>query len=279
MKKTTLIALFAFLTTSLSNAQIIDSENFESTALDLLPTNWTTTTTTIQIFKVPDFKVSDIHKGCNDTKSVISNLYTNNQDFSLTSPTYTNLTSSTIKVSYQLRVFIHDTSTPVSSSFGTISLFYSLDNGTNWTSLGTVDNTNFTPQTNCQTIEYILPAANIVSNSQLKFKWNALYSGTGDYDLSIDNFKVEYSGTASTRELNKSNLQVYPNPVGQQLNIDYDLNIIKLSIFDLSGRNIGVYSSNESINSIDVSSLNSGTYLLNIEAADHSESTIKFVKK
>lgn len=50
-------------------------------------------------------------------------------------------------------------------------------------------------------------------------------------------------------------------------------------LFDLIGSQIGEISNSENLNSIDDSNLSTGTYLLNIQAEDNSQSTIFFIKK
>lgn len=58
------------------------------------------------------------------------------------------------------------------------------------------------------------------------------------------------------------------------LNIDYSSAISKITIFDLVTRKIGEISNSGNLNSIDDSNLSTGTYLLNIQAEDNSQSTI-----
>ena len=50
-------------------------------------------------------------------------------------------------------------------------------------------------------------------------------------------------------------------------------------LFDLIGSQIGEFSNLGNLNSIDVSNLSTGNYLLNIQAEDNSQFTIKFIKK
>ena len=63
------------------------------------------------------------------------------------------------------------------------------------------------------------------------------------------------------------------------LNIDYSSTISKFIISDLIGSQIGEFSNLGNLNSIDVSNLLTGNYLLNIQAEDNSQFTIKFIKK
>ena len=85
--------------------------------------------------------------------------------------------------------------------------------------------------------------------------------------------------SAATPTLDLANLSIYPNPVSDKLNINYKENISNLTVYDLSGRSVKSLTTNNSNNSIDVSDLKSGTYLLRIETENKNVSTVKFIKK
>ena len=71
------------------------------------------------------------------------------------------------------------------------------------------------------------------------------------------------------------NIDVYPNPVSDFLNVKSALKIERFSVFDISGKNINV-KMNE--NRIDVRTLPAGAYIINIETKD-GKTTKKFIKK
>lgn len=98
-----------------------------------------------------------------------------------------------------------------------------------------------------------------------------------NYGQALD-FTINIVSSASVKPLDLANLRIYPNPVKEILNIDYKEDISKLTVYDLSGRLIKTYNKNQSNNSIDVSELKSGTYLLNIETQSKNVSTVKFIK-
>lgn len=272
MKKFTLFIIY-LITFSL-NAQVIVSEDFENIEINELPVGWSSNDGTgLSTF------VDDYYGGCDDNQYVSNNLYNLQPLLLLTTPNYTNLSPLPKEVSYQLRIYDYYDETPVDYNFGTITFSYSMDNGSSWTSLGVISNANFTPTVACQEVSYIYPGSLIAAQINLKFKWELSYSGVGDYEVLIDNFMLSESPTASISELDKSKLKVYPNPVTDVLNIDYDLPISKLTIYDLLGRNIGEFSNTDNLNSLNVTNLSLGTYLLRIEAEDNSQSTIKFIKK
>ena len=98
----------------------------------------------------------------------------------------------------------------------------------------------------------------------------------------FDNIFVEFSNAAalSTNELTDNNIRissiaVYPNPTTDVLNIKSEAKINKVSVTDVTGRNIDV-KLNE--NTVDVRHLPAGTYLISIETKD-GLTTEKFIKK
>ena len=109
---------------------------------------------------------------------------------------------------------------------------------------------------------------------KLDFTYN-----TGDWEVILDDFKIVQAAAASTPSLDLANLSVYPNPVSDRLNIDYKENISNLTVYDLSGRSVKSLTTNNSNNSIDVSDLKSGIYMLRIETENKDVSTVKFIKR
>lgn len=258
-----------------SNAQtVVVSENFETTDLYDLPAGW---------FSAGDFfyntYVDDYYGGCNDLQSLITNLYEPETSLYLTSPNYLNLNSTPKLVTFGLRIFDYDEEAPFALNFGTINFAYSSDNGITWGNLTPITNDSFTPLFDCQTISFTIPGSVITSLGSLKFKWEADYSGIGDYEIFIDNFLVTEEPTASNNEIDKSQLIVYPNPVLDLLHIEYATDVKKIQIYDLLGRQVYELNYDQNKLSVDVSDLASGTYLLKLETVDNKQTSIKFIKK
>jgi len=93
---------------------------------------------------------------------------------------------------------------------------------------------------------------------------------SGEYTLGIiDNATVsEY----------KNNLEIYPNPVMDELRIiDYELQIDEIKVFDISGKEIIQNSKFKIQNSLDVTCLAPGTYILEITSKEN-KSYKKFIK-
>ena len=274
MKKITIISIIAFIHSFNSNAQIRVSENFESVEQNGIPENWTT-----HGFYLYTSYVTNYYDGCNDSNAVVTNLFNEDEDpLMLITPNYTQFTNESKTVSYQLRIFEFNSFEPVNYNFGNLIFSYSTDNGETWIPLGTVNNSNYIPSIDCETITYTIPASDISTAGNLKFRWDSTYSGEGDYEIIIDNFEVEepIGAAAAIQELDKSNLNIYPNPASNLLHIDYILPISHLKVVDMLGRNVKELNNSTSIN---ITDLSAGTYLLTIKAEDNSQSTIKFVKK
>lgn len=82
--------------------------------------------------------------------------------------------------------------------------------------------------------------------------------------------------TASSAEFFKENFTIYPNPVVDVLNITSinELNVKEVRIIDMTGK---VLNSGKQLETIDVSGLASGVYLIEIESNEGS-ATSKFIK-
>nr|WP_297309092.1 choice-of-anchor J domain-containing protein [uncultured Flavobacterium sp.] len=102
--------------------------------------------------------------------------------------------------------------------------------------------------------------------------------GTSDvFSMEIDDVEIVASETASNEEFFKENFTLYPNPVSNELNINAEngLELIEVSIFDLTGRKVKSFQNEKTLN---VSDLASGTYIINIKT-NEGTGTSKFIKK
>ncbi|MCB9285396.1 MAG: S8 family peptidase [Lewinellaceae bacterium] len=98
-----------------------------------------------------------------------------------------------------------------------------------------------------------------------------LQSGSQDFSLIINRTPSDPSSTNSINTFEEG-ITVYPNPVGNVLNIDFDTEQygpIKISIFAITGQNqIDAYFDSQDAISIDVSNLPKGIYFLQIQNED-----------
>ena len=79
-------------------------------------------------------------------------------------------------------------------------------------------------------------------------------------------------------DLDLAKLKYYPNPVDNILNISYIEEIVKVEVFDLKGRMILDRQFEDTNVSVDLSTLSSGTYMVNVKTRE-SNQFVKIVKK
>lgn len=130
----------------------------------------------------------------------------------------------------------------------------SLDNGSTWTSLDTVQHLGV----RCSDA-------------------NTCYSGGFNTSSTVGGmFKLSGSlGTNDLTNVKAKSINIYPNPTKGEINIKTDKKIKSSTVFDLSGK-ILLQSSSEKVN---ISSFAKGTYLVKVEFADGSTKTEKVIKE
>ncbi|AEH02797.1 T9SS type A sorting domain-containing protein [Lacinutrix sp. 5H-3-7-4] len=171
MKKITLFTLLMF-SVSLAFAQVGFSEDFDSGT----PAGWT------------DSYANTGSETCSGS-SERDNLYSGSASGNLTSPNYVGQSNGTdLTVSFDYKVVNWSAATVATAAdFGTAELQYSLDDGTTWTTVLTIDDTNHVVANTCATMMAVIPAASLPSGSDVKIQiantWNA-----GDYYFYVDNF-------------------------------------------------------------------------------------------
>lgn len=92
----------------------------------------------------------------------------------------------------------------------------------------------------------------------------------------LDN--IVWDEALSTTEFNSNAFTYYPNPVKDVLNLAYEKNITKVTVYNVLGQEIMVKNTSNNQSQVDMSSLASGTYLVKVNA-DDSEKTFKVIKQ
>jgi beta-glucanase (GH16 family) len=82
----------------------------------------------------------------------------------------------------------------------------------------------------------------------------------------IDYVRVYQNNALSTNDISSNSYRVYPNPTSSEINIQSDINISHIELYDLLGKLI--IKESKLPHSINVSSLNPGLYVLNIYSAN-----------
>ncbi|WP_228853002.1 T9SS type A sorting domain-containing protein [Aegicerativicinus sediminis] len=99
---------------------------------------------------------------------------------------------------------------------------------------------------------------------------------SADGDLEIDRIVFSNDATLSSKDLQLSYIQFYPNPAKERLFIKTEDALEAVDIFDVTGKN--VLTSNHFRDSIDISTLNRGLYLVKITAVNQSIMVKKLIK-
>lgn len=87
-----------------------------------------------------------------------------------------------------------------------------------------------------------------------------------------------YPSVLSKEDFAFNQLKVYPNPVRDILNFSFDKEIITVSIYNLLGQEVATKSMNTNQDSIDISHLTSGTYLIKV-ISGVGVKTLKIIKE
>ena len=104
----------------------------------------------------------------------------------------------------------------------------------------------------------------------------AASGGTHPSTIYIDNVYFYKEGTASINDI-KINVNVYPNPVKDILNVISAESIDVVRIFDLNGRVVKQATPNKANFDMDVANLSKGVYLVKLNAGN-KEATTKLIK-
>lgn len=107
---------------------------------------------------------------------------------------------------------------------------------------------------------------------------------TGDYYVVVSNENCTATSTCitvtelGTGEFGRDPFRIYPNPVNDVLNIEYDTILTQVEVFNMIGQRL--ISKNGSVTSmqIDMSHLPAGTFLIKV-LAERTSQTFKIVKK
>lgn len=94
----------------------------------------------------------------------------------------------------------------------------------------------------------------------------------------VDNIYLYVEGTASVDKNNLLNVSLYPSPASNNLKISAQSTIEKVSIYNVLGKKVKSVVINKTEDTIDVSTLNTGIYILKY-TVDNKVGTLKFIKE
>ena len=120
------------------------------------------------------------------------NLYSGSSSGNMTSPNQvgaSNGTDVTFSIDYKVVDWSAATN-PTADGWGTADLQYSTDDGSNWITAGTIDDSNDSNSNICTTFSVTILAASVPIGSDLRFRVLNTWAA-GDYYFYIDNFVAE----------------------------------------------------------------------------------------
>lgn len=169
------------------------------------------------------------------------------------------------------------TSTTVSpSTYDNNKLTVEVNSGSGWVSLWS-DTSN---SNQWRPVGIPLPSSYIGTTIQVRFTVDKNVNGNGYFydDVLLDNVEVKQNPVLATGEVSaaKNTVKVYPNPFKDTVSISDIEKVKSVSISDVSGRMIKTIENPSK--EINVSTLNSGLYLLIIRMKDGSQYTVKAIK-
>lgn len=104
------------------------------------------------------------------------------------------------------------------------------------------------------------------------------YNVTGVMDYSYDEFKILYRGASdievstSVSTIENNTVKVFPNPTSDYVNINTNKSVANVTFFNIVGEEVKTVNNS---NRIDITDLNQGIYIINIQFTDNSKSTFR----
>ena len=250
--------LFIFFATNL-NAQINNTYNFNT---DLQ--GWSTQ-------GYGTFNQSTI-QGCGGGASARANVFDDTGNNFL-SPLLGTANTNLVTITFDYKVVNYAALDQAQASTVEIIAQWSNSVSGPWTNFFTINSTNHTPSNACvsRTATFTPTAGNLY----VKFQNRAL-GGSADIFYYYDNIVVTQTQLGNASQP-MNGLSYYPNPVQDQLTINYSQDISSVTVFNLVGQKVMTASPNTSNVVLDMSKLSAGTYMIQVNANETSK-MIKFIK-
>ena len=110
------------------------------------------------------------------------------------------------------------------------------------------------------------------------FDLGTMGDGSANYTFYMDDLTLFNAATASVSSNKLLNVSMYPNPTSSSLNISAQSTIKSAAIYNLLGKKVMSLEINKTSESIDVSNLSSGIYLIKY-TVNNAVGTAKFIKE
>ena len=176
-----------------------------------------------------------------------------------------------VTLTYDYKLLYFDEVLPVKaldeSDWGVFILEYGPTRNGPWTLLDAITPKNHVVSDECRTRKIAFEPE---EGTEVYLR---MIAGGGDvpdlsYYLYIDNISLLQETLTIDPIITDSDLKVYPNPVGDYLNLDYDGFINDITIFDMQGQEVVVENVNRDLSRLDMSGLAYGNYILKVTTDD-----------
>ncbi|MCG8696460.1 MAG: T9SS type A sorting domain-containing protein, partial [Bacteroidales bacterium] len=134
-----------------------------------------------------------------------------------------------------------------------------------------------TDGTEANTTEITLEGTDLSNLQSAKVSDSIIYISYKDGDYHDTYAYNHFAKTSSLQHVDLTQVSIHPIPMTNELNISNAHNINKIVVSNISGQTV-IDIAKRGINSIDVSSLESGIYLVTLYAIDGSNITYKVIK-
>ncbi|TXK73036.1 T9SS type A sorting domain-containing protein [Mesonia sp. K4-1] len=188
MRKITFSILLVLVATLFVNAQINTSQNFNSS------TSYTDGWSDDGAFAITP-------TGACGGNSARDNVWVNSISGKLYSPPIDDLSSgTTMDISFDYKIVDYVSSgIPINATqpgWGSLDVEYTLDQGTTWINLMTIDDNNHITSSSCNTINLTIPAADIPSGSDFQLRFTSHWL-SGDFYVYLDNISAVQTVTST----------------------------------------------------------------------------------
>ncbi len=235
------------------------NETFTGTTTSNPPSCWTVT----------GWEVGSIRGagGSNGATNIYKNLYSSAPTGTFTTVTIGPIAeNSELSFDYKQSAF----SSPYAplATWGNFNVQISTNSGTTWTTIATIEN-------EAGTGSYIHKAYPLTDYAGQYVTVKITSNRTaGDFDLSFDNFKIA-TQSLGTGDFLVNNFKFYPNPTSGIVNIQTDLEIKTVSIYNHLGQLVSIQDNAP----IDLSNVSTGIYIIRVDFENGQTANQKVIKK
>lgn len=149
-------------------------------------------------------------------------------------------------------------------TIGSLGIYLAGPDGA-WTDIGLIENITGATPTDYASAEFTPPSTGIY-----RLNFAVMSEGTQGL-LYMDDIEVQTLGIMGAQDNALSGLTLYPNPVNDILNIQYNAPVDSVELYNTAGQLLLAERSNTSLTEINLGNLASGVYIAHINSGSKSE--------